>query len=112
MPYAQDHWQAVYLRTFFRLLSSWVHRGEIVEPLATPRLLFLASTRIDNIRFLIRRYAASYARRSPAPRLKTDRMPDPTRPPCSRISGLEDRGCFGPRFRSHWEQPVNAAWKD
>src|ERR671924_570665 len=43
VPLAEDNRQAFYLRTFFRILSSWVHRGEIVEslagsPISPPRL--------------------------------------------------------------------------
>jgi hypothetical protein len=44
MALAQDDRQALYLRIFFRLLSSWVHRGEIVESFPAPRFLLLAST--------------------------------------------------------------------
>lgn len=34
----------IYLRTFFRVLSSWVHRGVIGEGLRAPRFLLLPFT--------------------------------------------------------------------
>jgi hypothetical protein len=46
---AEMEYMPFYLRTFFRVPSSWVHWGEIVESLPAPRSLLVASARCTSV---------------------------------------------------------------